>query len=31
MADVEAGRVVSHDDAMAEVYAVIDAAQGRKA
>lgn len=31
LADVEAGRVVSHDDAMAEVYAVIEAAQGRKA
>lgn len=31
LADVEAGRVVSHDDAMAEVYAVIDAARGRKA
>lgn len=31
LADVEAGRVVPHDEAMAEVYAVIDSAQGRKA
>ena len=31
LTDVEAGRVVSHADAMAEVYAVIDAAQGLKA
>ena len=31
LADVEAGRVISHDDAMAEVYAVIDATRGRKA
>ena len=27
IADVEAGRTVSHDEAMAEVYAVIDAAK----
>ncbi|MGP1397243.1 MAG: CopG family ribbon-helix-helix protein [Inquilinaceae bacterium] len=31
LADVEAGRVVSHEDAMAEVDAVIDEARGRKA
>jgi predicted transcriptional regulator len=31
LADVKAGRVVSHQEAMAELYAVIDAAQGRKA
>lgn len=30
LADVKAGRVVPHDDAMAEVYAVIDAAKGGK-
>ena len=27
MADAEAGRVVPHDQAMAEIYAVIDAAE----
>lgn len=31
LADVEAGRVVSHDAAMAEVQAVIDAAKSGKA
>lgn len=31
LADVEAGRVVPHDDAMAEVQAVIDAAKIGKA
>ncbi|QPC91804.1 CopG family ribbon-helix-helix protein [Mesorhizobium sp. INR15] len=31
MADVAAGRVVPHDDAMAELHAVIDAAKGGKA
>ncbi|MGH9898132.1 MAG: CopG family ribbon-helix-helix protein [Pyrinomonadaceae bacterium] len=31
LADVEAGRVVSHDDAMAEIDAMIEAAQGGKA
>jgi predicted transcriptional regulator len=31
MTDVEAGRVVPHDEAMAEVQAVIDAAQRGKA
>jgi len=31
LADVKAGRVVPHDDAMAEAYDVIDAAHGRKA
>lgn len=31
LATVEAGRVVSHTDAMAEVYGVIDAGQSRKA
>ena len=31
LADVEAGRVVSHDEAMAEVQAVIDAAKNGKA
>ena len=30
MADVEAGRVVAHDEAMAEVQAVIDAAKRDK-
>ena len=30
MADVEAGRVVPHDEAMAEVQAVIDAAKRGK-
>ena len=29
--DVEAGRVVAHDAAMAEISATIDAAQGNKA
>ena len=31
LADVEAGRVVPHDNAMAEVQAVIDAAKSGKA
>lgn len=32
LADVEAGRVVPHDEAMAEIYGVIDAAErNRKA
>ena len=31
MADIEAGRVIPHDEAMAELYAVIDAAEARKA
>jgi predicted transcriptional regulator len=31
MADVEGGRVVPHDDAMAEVQAAIEAAKSRKA
>jgi len=31
MADAAAGRVVSHDDAMAEIYAVIDAAEAKRA
>jgi predicted transcriptional regulator len=31
MADAEAGRVVPHDEAMAEIYAVIDAAQAKRA
>jgi predicted transcriptional regulator len=31
MMDAEAGRVVPHDDAMAEIYAVIDAAQAKRA
>ncbi len=31
LADVAAGRVVTHDAAMAELQAVIEAAQGRKA
>lgn len=30
LADVKAGRVVAHDDAMAEIDAAIDAAQGQK-
>ena len=31
MRDARAGRTVSHEEAMAEIDAVIDAAQGRKA
>mgnify|MGYP000913295330 CR=1 FL=1 len=31
MADAEAGRVVSHDKAMAEIHAVIDAAEAKRA
>jgi len=31
MADAEAGRVVPHDEAMAELYAVIDAAEAKRA
>ncbi|MET0940518.1 MAG: CopG family ribbon-helix-helix protein [Mesorhizobium sp.] len=31
MADAEAGRVVPHDQAMAEIYAVIDAAEVKRA
>lgn len=31
LADVKAGRVVPHDEAMAEVLAVIEAAKGSKA
>jgi predicted transcriptional regulator len=31
LADVEAGRVVSHEEAMAEIDAVIDAAERRRA
>lgn len=31
LSDVEAGRVVPHDAAMAEIYAAIDAARGGKA
>lgn len=31
MADAEAGRVVSHEDAMAELHAVIDAAEAKRA
>ena len=31
MADAEAGRVVPHDEAMAEIHAVIDAAEARRA
>jgi predicted transcriptional regulator len=31
MADAEAGRVVSHDEAMAEIHAVIDAAEAKRA
>ena len=30
MADTAGGRVVSHDDAMAEIYAVIDAAEAKR-
>lgn len=30
MADAAAGRVVSHDEAMAEIYAVIEAAEADK-
>jgi predicted transcriptional regulator len=30
LADVEAGRVVTHEEAMAEVYGVIKAAKGAK-
>jgi predicted transcriptional regulator len=30
LADVEAGRLVSHDEAMAEVYAVIETAKAAK-
>ena len=30
LADVEAGRVVAHEDAMAEIRTAIDAAQGRE-
>ena len=31
MADAAAGRVVPHDEAMAELYAVIDAAEAKRA
>lgn len=31
MADAEAGRVVPHDEAMAEIHAVIDAAKAKRA
>jgi len=31
MTDAATGRVVSHDDAMAEIYAVIDAAEAKRA
>lgn len=31
MADAEAGRVVPHNEAMAELYAVIDAEEARRA
>lgn len=31
MADAAAGRVVSHEDAMAELHAVIDAAEAKRA
>ena len=31
MADAAAGRVVSHGEAMAEIYAVIDAAEAKRA
>ena len=31
MADAEAGRVVPHDQAMEEIYAVIDAAEVKRA
>jgi predicted transcriptional regulator len=30
MADAEASRVVPHDEAMAEIYAVIDAAEAKR-
>jgi predicted transcriptional regulator len=30
MADAEAGRVVPHDEAMAEIYALIDAAEAKR-
>ncbi len=30
LADVEAGRVVPHDEAMAELYAAIDAAEAKR-
>jgi predicted transcriptional regulator len=30
LADVEAGRVVPHDEAMAEIYAVIEAAEAKR-
>ncbi|CAM5774230.1 CopG family ribbon-helix-helix protein [Bosea minatitlanensis] len=30
MADVEAGRVVAHDEAVAEIYAVIDAVEAKR-
>ena len=30
LADVDAGLVVPHDEAMAEIYATVDAAQGGK-
>ena len=30
LADVEAGRVVPHDEAMAEIYAAIDAVEARR-
>ena len=30
LADVEAGRVVSHDEAMAEIYAAIDAVEAER-
>lgn len=31
LADVEAGRVVPHDEAMAEIYAAIDAVEAKRA
>jgi predicted transcriptional regulator len=31
MADAEAGRVVPHDEAMAEIYALIEAAEAKRA
>jgi predicted transcriptional regulator len=30
MADAEAGRVVPHDEAMAEIYAVIEEAEAKR-
>ncbi|GGB08171.1 CopG family transcriptional regulator [Brucella endophytica] len=30
MADIEAGRVVPHDEAMAEIYAAIDAVEAKR-